>query len=214
LAGFIRKFVDCNVSNIEWPQTAKVKFGERIDQDEDPASWYEPVTDLVSEVQEIDWDVTFGYRTMDEITDRLDSSNHVYRACIELGSLKPEIRESLQRVNSPENNQDLVPESWFLEIEPTAVANLESELFYLGWMSINLWGYGYLYPWRFVDLVKRAERNEQLQRVTDLCRSYWPVTSAGPDERHISARRQMGELWPYDELDRHLDWYWGLKESG
>jgi hypothetical protein len=57
-----------------------------------------------------------------------------------------------------------------------------------------------------------------VQRAMALCREFWPVDEAERDRFSvkdlIESRRELGRLWPYDELDGPSDWAWVLSESG
>jgi hypothetical protein len=109
---------------------------------------------------------------------------------------------------------DLYLDQWFMEIGPIISCDLGSEdLFHVGWLSVSLSGYGYLYPWTFAELVQRAEGDSSIRRVTELCRATWPVEAGRRDRRQKTLRKRMGDLWPYPEIDRPWDWYWGLSES-
>jgi hypothetical protein len=88
------------------------------------------------------------------------------------------------------------------------------DTFHVGWIGINLSGYGYLYPWTFADLVHRADQEPAIGKMTALCRDVWPVIHSKPSWRQRRARRKMGELWPYPSTAMPLDWYWGLGEGG
>jgi hypothetical protein len=101
-----------------------------------------------------------------------------------------------------------------MEIGPILSCDLGCEApFHVGWVSVSLSGYGYLYPWSFAELVQRAEGHPAIGRMTDLCRATWPVDAGRPDQQLKKLRKQMGDLWPYPKIDRPWDWYWGLCES-
>ena len=120
-----------------------------------------------------------------------------------------------KRVNSPDNETDLTLDSWSLEMGPIESYDLSSaHRFLVGWISVNLSGYGYLYPWTLTELRARAEALPEVEHVAELCRSMWPVPAESPGLRRKWGRRQMGELWPYPETNLPMDWYWGLHETG
>src|SRR5262249_21460578 len=145
-----------------------------------------------------------------EVPDALEGYDRpLYRALIQLGKATTHIRRHMGRVGSPENEVDLRLTDWSLEIGPMASFDLGSEdLFQVGWISVGLSGYGYLYPWTFAELVRRAEDHPAIRQMTELCRATWPVRSGRPDRQTKRLRKQMGELWPYREIDRPWGWYW------
>jgi hypothetical protein len=212
LAKFVRAVDRLHVSEVKYPQTVQVKFGKAIDQDEEPSTWSEQVNRGICVSKEIEWDVAIQCESLRAVSEGLVSHNRpVYRAFIELGSATTDIFQHLARVNSPENNVDLTLDSWSLEIGPVISAALDSEVqFHIGWISVNLSGYGYLYPWTPAELVERAEKHSGIRQVMELCKKTWPVEPKRPDLHHTKMREQMGDLWPYSEIDVPWDWYWGI----
>jgi hypothetical protein len=95
------------------------------------------------------------------------------------------------------------------------LSDLKSECeVHAGWIALSFAGPGYLYPWTPCDLVSRAEGSPAIGRLTALCRAAWPVPPAAPGRRDIEFRREMKSLWPYDDLAKSWDWYWGVAETG
>jgi hypothetical protein len=134
---------------------------------------------------------------------------------IRLGSAIEDICAKLARLRSEENDVELHLEDWSMEIGTILSHGLGTETpFGAGWMSVDLSGTGYLYPWTFADLVSRAQEHAAIGCVAELCRTTWPVTPARPGRKVQRVGQQMGHLWPYLELDRPWDWYWGLSEGG
>jgi hypothetical protein len=84
----------------------------------------------------------------------------------------------------------------------------------MGWIAISVSGPGYLYPWTFRDVLNRLEGTPEIHRIMEMCRSFWPAPSLPPEPDIVELRRQVAELWPYDDFARSWDWYWGLHESG
>lgn len=216
LARFVAAFAGLDVAEDNGPLTVEVKFGEAIDQDDRPSAWDEPVYETISVVREIDWDVEVHCASPRAVAAALKGHDRpVYRAHIQLGQATADIRLRMGRVGSPENEVDLRLSDWSLEVGPVVAFDLGSEeLFQVGWISIGLSGYGYLYPWTFAELVRRAEDHPAIRQMTELCRATWPVQSGRPDRQTKRLRKRMGDLWPYREIDRPWDWYWGLCESG
>jgi hypothetical protein len=48
----------------------------------------------------------------------------------------------------------------------------------------------------------------------EVCRAAWPVAPVAAAPKSIAARRQISDLWLYDELHRPPDWLWFASESG
>ena len=125
-----------------------------------------------------------------------------------------QITGAIQRINSPENKHDLTLGDWTCEIGPIQSFDLRSdEPLQVGWISVSLSGYGYLYPWSFADLVERVEADPGMRRVAELCRKSWPVPVELPDDGIRELRQKVGGLWPYP-ADLPWDWYWGIAETG
>ena len=55
---------------------------------------------------------------------------------------------------------------------------------------------------------------EAIERLTDVCRTFWPVLPEAPEPRIVKLREQFEDLWPFDEFDTPWEWYWGLQEMG
>lgn len=216
LAHFIRSFEGLKVSDAGQGISLKLKFGDAIDQDEQPTTWDEPVNDVVSVSKEIEWDMQRGFRSSAEVAEALTPAEQpIYRAFVRLGSATADVCQQVNRKNSLENRIDLALDSWALEIEPIVSGSLAcEEHFVVGWISVSLSGYGYLFPWKFCDLIERAEGHAGIRQVTDLCKATWPVPAIPPTRSQIDGRRLMGELWPYSRPELPMDWYWGLCETG
>lgn len=216
LAEFVRAFARLGLSQNEGPMTASLKFGEAIDQDEKPASWFEPLIPGIGETQEIEWDVEESCGSLANMAQLLsDHDRPIYRGYLGLGKATDDVSDHLKRVGSPENETDLVPDAWSLEIGliESVALNLQEALV-VGWISVAISGNGYLYPWSFRELVERAERHPSIRRLMQLCRETWPVLPEAPTAQEIEKREQMGDLWPYGRHDLPWDWYWGLHETG
>jgi hypothetical protein len=216
LARFVRGFHDLKLVDEDGRRTVQVKFGEAIDQDERPTSWNEPVNNVVSVSREIEWDLNDRCESLQAAADWLaEHPRPVYRAYLDLGLATDEVFEHLRRIDSPENDVNLLLDSWSLEIGPVESHDIEAQrVFHVGWISVEISGHGYLYPWTFAELVQRAEDHPSLRRLTEFCRTVWPVRPLRPNGWTRRGRKRMGELWPYRELDRPWDWFWGLCESG
>jgi len=220
LAKFVEAFRDLCVSANVASISVQLKFGEAIDRDEHP-TWTEEKIEgkthaTLSVLHEIGWDVDSSCESLSRMRDTLiRHPKPIYRAFLSLGAATNDIIEHLSRRNSPENPHDLSLDAWGLELGPYEVCDLGADNSYLvGWMDLGISGYGYLYPWTFRDLIQRAEELPQLIRLRELCRTTWPVAPQLPDSRKKRLRKQMGSLWPYDDLTKPSDWFWGLNESG
>ena len=215
LAEFIRKFNGLDVADDNGSLLAKIKFGERIDQDKKPTIWREPINAVIATLKEIEWDIEKEFHSIPEMADALARHHgNVYRAFISLGGAKAEVCRPLQRLNSPENKVDLTLDTWSFEIGPVKSSSLNSIPLFAGWMAVKLSGSGYLFPWTFADLHERAEAHPDIRRVMDLCRSKWPVAPEQPDRGLQKLRRKMAKFWPFAQIDIPRNWYWGLSETG
>jgi hypothetical protein len=149
------------------------------------------------------------------MVDRLATDDPtIYRASISLGMPTDAVLEPITRKDSPENDHNYEPDMLSIEIGPIEIFDLKSEAPALcGWIGLSLSGYGYLFPWTFRDVVERLEATAEIGKLTQLCRSHWPVPTEKPDRAILKARRQLGTVWPY-EADKPWDWYRGMQESG
>ena len=217
LANFITRIRDTGTLTDSGYQDLRVAFGNQIDQDLKDVIWTEQVAPLVRVVHDIEWDIESDMSSIQEMIDCLSSDKrHVYRASIDFGEPIDQVLAPITRTNSPENESDYCPDSLSLEIGPVRCHSLASddEPVLTGWISLDLSGYGYLYPWTFRDVVERLEKTPEVKRLTKVCREFWPVPSKRPERRFIEARNKHKDLWPYDDFDRPWDWYWGVSESG
>jgi hypothetical protein len=197
-------------------QSAESKFGDSIDQDNRATTWEDDSGPLAT-VRGIEWDVELDAPGgLQGIIDTLaDDNRPIYRASLTLGMPTDAVLEPITRRGSPENEIDLTPDTLSIEAGPVEVYDLNSEgPFRVGWIGINLHGYGYLYPRTFRDLRDRLMASEAIGKLTELCRSTWPVPPTRPNWFERRKRRRMKDLWPYSTIDLPWDWYWGLAESG
>ncbi|HET6881969.1 MAG TPA: hypothetical protein VFI31_17515 [Pirellulales bacterium] len=215
LAAFIGAFDKLGVASVYGKLSVDLKFGKAIDADKKPAHWLEPIGNGIATTAEIRWDVSARCGSLEDVIGLIkDRREPLYRAYVQLGNAVDEVTSGVQRIGSPENEVSLTLDSWSLELGPIHTSSLSvDDSIFVGWMSLNLSGYGYLYPWSFVDLVRRAEAVSAIAKVTSLCRATWPVTTGKPGRRERYARNKMGDLWPYPSKEMPLDWYWGLSEG-
>jgi hypothetical protein len=225
LAAFVSAFATLGVSDPKAGATFgfEVRFGDSIDQDDQPADWLDPVLEGPSgggiyTIDSIDYDTEAGdLRSLDELSGALATLEQrpIYRATLTLGQIVRPILDSLRREPSEDNPLGLGLDTWSFEVGPIVTYNLASEEpFHVGWIAVQASGPGYLYPWTFRELIGRADAIPQVQELIGLCRRTWPVVPGRLARRIVKARKAMGDLWPYARLDRAWDWYWGLQESG
>ena len=201
----------------------EVRFGSSIDQDDKPTNWPEPVLEGPSgggifATRTIDYDAQdTDLPSLPDLAGALATLGRrmIYRANLSLGHVVLPIYEGLRREASAENEVSLGLDSWSLEVGPIVSYDLATEEpYHVGWVAVQMGGYGYLYPWKFRDLISRAEALPSLQALTNLCRRTWPVAPGPPPRNVVEARKAMGDLWPYHRADQPWDWSWGLQEAG
>ncbi len=218
LGQFIAQIRDAGLLANDGFKYLQVRFGRSIDQDERGTSDLEEETAPgLYIMKDIEWDLELsGPSDIAEIIAALaNDKRRIYRATASLGTPMDAVLQPITRTNSPENTIDFCPYSLDIEIGPVMIGSLGCEaLAFAGWIGVSLSGSGYLFPWTFRDVVKRLEGAPEIQRMTDVCRSFWPVSPGPPEDRIVDMRTQIGELWPYEDLDKPWDWYWGLQESG
>jgi hypothetical protein len=194
----------------------KIKFGEAIDADDKGTIWYESVLPNLMRVGEIEWDLNPGtLRSIDEVIGALKgNTSPVYRAHVFMGTPTADVLEPITREDSPENNIHFLPSDFSLELGPVSAGLLSTEdTVQVGWMSLNLGGSGYLYPWSLSEVLERASSSAAIKALTDVVQAMWPVPSVAPEKEIVEIRRQLPDIWPY-EAERAWDWYWGVHESG
>ena len=213
LADFLQRFVDLRVLENGGTRGGSfyLKYGDAIDLDDaDPMPIVPTTVEGVYTTNDIDWDVREISHPLRETIDVLSASDQgIYRAYLRLGGATPEITSPLHREACAENDVVFAPDSWSIQIMP--LDSGQDGEFQVGWLAIGLEGNGYPFPWTLRDIVEKAERIDGIQQVMQLCRSTWPVDPESPDATIEDGRRAMGMYWPYDDLDRAWDWYWGMQ---
>lgn len=217
LSRFMAAICDTKLLTDDGFRWLKVKFGRAIDQDDLGTTRKKVTVPGVSVVQEIDWDIELSddpdHREM--IAVLAAREHRVYRAAISFGMPVEDVLRPITRENSPENEVNDCPDALSINIGPVACFDLGTDQpLHVGWMRMDLSGGGYLFPWTFRDAVGRLQRSREIQRLTEVCQSFWPVRPDPPERHIIRLRREFRDLWPHDEFDRPWDWYWGLRESG
>lgn len=199
-------------------QYLAVRIGDSIDQDEKNTACYEAgAAPGIYLVKDIEWDLELSRPNgaAEIIAALVNDDRRIYRAFVSLGTPIDAALEPITRRNSPENEIDFCPDSLGIEIGPVVIGSLGCDApAFVGWIGVSLSGSGYLFPWTFRDVLKRLEDAPEIQRITELCRSFWPVPAGLPEDRILEMRMQMSELWPYEDFHKTWDWYWGVQESG
>lgn len=198
-------------------RSLSVKFGDSIDQDDVGIVWEEEIAPGIAVVRGPDWDLELtGNPTVSEIIQSLASdSRHVCRASISLGSPVEAILRTITREPTAQNQIAYRPDGLSINIGPIECFDLGSEQpVQMGWISLDLSGYGYLYPWTLREVVERLKRSRETRRLTEICRSFWPVPPELPEPRIAELRQEFSDLWPYDRFDEPWDWFWGVQETG
>jgi hypothetical protein len=209
-----------------------VKFGRSIDQDAKGTTVETQVVPGMYSVRSIEYDLKHDRISLADAVQVL--SNHdrpVYRASVNLGILRQDVIAALQTERPDDRNTNLCLWDSTIELGPIELGSISSERsFAVGWMSVGFGDNGDLVPWTARDLTGRAMSLPQLEPLTRICRETFPVDPdyRGPGFRsggtlrrllqrplsRFKRRRLMGDLWPFVELDRPWDWYWGVAESG
>jgi hypothetical protein len=190
-------------------------------------------------VQDIEWHIYFESRCLDDTLAELSRHDRpIYRAVIDLGTMREELRQYMNSTEGHGGNGNLHLGSWSFSIEPIQSFSLRSdERYMIGWMALTMSGNGYMHPLTLAELVRRAQSHPKLQAAARVCREMWPVTSGpvgtplwwrfpsrlrryafdmqgGPPSRRTRRiRQEMGDLWAYP-IDASFDWFWAVAESG
>jgi hypothetical protein len=211
LANFVEAFLDIGVT--EPAGTAALKLRLHAAKSEEDARFmtFVPTTDDKSGIHTIrgpKWDLNLKVEN-EKLADIIRNlQGEVYLAWIELGYLNTELRHTIERIGSPENSEDFVPESWSLRLGPVEIGQPRCVV---GDLAIGVGGNGYLFPWTLAELISRAERQPKIRDLMQLCRRTWPIAPEVPHLSMQSAREQLGKHWPYERVDLALDWCWGLE---
>jgi len=143
------------------------------------------------------------------------SKRSVYRALVYLGPVQ---NEFLDRVflKSELNDRAVSLDTWMFHIEPAIVSDPESatgDRFHLGYFQMSLSGQGYCMPRSQREVMDVVRAQPETQAVEHLCEEIWPATPREATPGVIEMRRAMGSMWPYDELDRPVEWNWVISEN-
>jgi hypothetical protein len=195
----------------------QVKYGPRLDADErttDVTEWDESGT--IGTVGEYPWDISEMFPSVAILADVLaGDSRSVYRAYLSVGELHPDIVAALTREPSEENEVGLCLSWVSFSVGPVLVAGLGSEApAFAGWMGLSFSGPGYFFPWEYRQVRELAESVELVGRLVEVCRGAWPVAPAPVSVEAVAGRRQLAELWLYDDFALPQDWLWFVSESG
>ena len=166
-------------------------------------------------MSEIEWDLDLSHPGgIQEMIDALATDGRrIYRAHVSLGTPIDAVLQPVTRINSPENELDFCPDSLSVDTGPIERHGCDFRAF-VGWIGLSLSGYGYLFPWTCRDVFQRLENTPEIRHIAEVCRSFWPVAPKLVEDRIVEVRKELGELWPYENLDKRWDWYWGIEESG
>jgi hypothetical protein len=218
LAAFVERLYALDLVEEGGVLSFSLKSGLSIDQDDQEANWEEPVEpgSCVYNMRSIEWDSQEYRSTRSELLAALHNfAGAIYRAQLSLGSLTPSFSQSISRIDSPENSHDFQPDSMNLTIGPIVLSNLTAEeQLHTGWIGVSLSGYGYLFPWTLREAVERLEGNHDVGRLMQTCRNQWPVAAEKPSEEICQVRQEYQTHWPYPEITKSWDWYWGVIETG
>lgn len=194
----------------------RIKHGKRIDSDKKPSSGIEDDgTGRGGWFREITWDVkNVDCRLDDALRSLREKNQPVYRGSISLGTISKNAIEAISRVSTPRDKHDLELWDFGVQLEPQVIADHENDIeCMVGWMSVTIWGYGLLYPWKPADMMARITAQPLLAKLADLCRKTWPVTPEKPSSKAIRNRTEMPSVWIGQDFDAPYDWRWFINES-
>lgn len=229
LADFVRALARTGVFDPGQGDYFHVKFGRSIDKDEKSTTIYEPIAGIpsISTVRSIPWDIEHSHIPQSDAIALLKKHDRsLYRASVSLGMLRKDLFEALQTPRPDDGQMNLGLWDCHVILEPVELSTLDGDdTFLVGWMSVSISGNGYCFPWTPRDLTSRAASLNTLRPMTEVCRQFFPVDPAGTPNvmtklspalrrRKVRAmRKRMGDLWPFEDLDREWDWFWGVSET-
>jgi hypothetical protein len=217
LARFTSRLWDTGTLTARGLRLLKVKFGSSVDQDDRPTEWYEEEPSGIVIPHEIEWDIDVPNPpdVAGIIRALSGDERRIYRALVMLGQPTDGLLDPITREASPENEIGFHPDTLSVELGPIEICNLASDQpIHCGCIGVAVSGNGYLFPWTLRDVISRLETSSEAQRICEACRSEWPVQPDPPEKRIRALRRRFPDLWPYDNVDKPWDWYWGVAESG
>jgi hypothetical protein len=194
----------------------QIKYGPRVDADERTTDVVDrDDSGIVGTVGEYPWDLSDSFPSLTALADALAANEKpVYRAFLNLGDWHSDIVAALTRKPSKENADELCLYGASFSVGPVLVRGLASETSaFAGWMGLSASGPGYFYPWEYREARERAEAVGLLREAAAVCRAIWPVPPAAVSDSVIAARRELRDLWLYDDLALS-DWLWFASESG
>lgn len=216
LGALVHELISAEVLANDEPPLCQVKFGPRVDADEETTDVVEwDASGIIATHHPYPWDHSTTYPSLAALAKALSSDERtVYRAFLMLGSAHPDIVAALTREPSPENERGLCLHAVSFEVGPVWVNVLDGEPpAFVGWMGLSFSGQGYYYPWEPREVRERAEAHGLLRRAAEACRATWPVEPVQPTADLIAIRRQRAALWLYDDFARPLDWMWFVDET-
>lgn len=196
-----------------------LKYGPAINRNSLPSVLWQPILDagrvLLLRSREIKWDLSSRFTSLDAIIEALQQTNRsIYRCRLGLGLVVEDVRPAIFRLNSPENSYDFTPGELSLEIGPIENGLMASDHIQVGWMSLNLHGYGYLYPWSSQQAIERVLSVPEIRLMMAAARESFPVAPKTLDRKVIATRRKLWLAWPYESIDDvPYDWCWGVREG-
>ncbi len=161
-----------------------------------------------------------GAKTLRPVIDALRAREEsIYRAEVGLGDVTSENGHCVSFPPMEKGDDGLWLGSAGLSVGPVMVAALDGdEEILVSWLALTISGQGKCWPRTSKQLRESLEALPSAQQAMALCRDFWPVDETEHDRLPvkdlIESRRELGRLWPYDELDRPSDWAWVLSESG
>lgn len=198
------------------PLLCELKYGPRVDADErttDTVDWDD--SSIIGTVRNYPWDRSETFPSIASLADALAADNHsLYRAHVSLGPLHTDIVAALTREPSPKNEMGMSLSGASFHVGPVLVSGLAgANKTLVGWMGLSFSGPGYYFPWTFREARERAEAVKLVGRLATACRAAWPVPPGGAPAKFVAARRQLGNLWLYDDAELTEDWLWFASES-
>lgn len=220
IARFLREFHELGIVKTESPYLCSIKYGRKPNKNDRDLYEVVPMRGIrgMSSIrqQQCDIDVK-GEKRFDEIAALLDQNpeKRIYRASLYLGGVQPDFVERVY-IRSDKNELAVSMDSWHLTVGPQIIANPHSDSgdrFHLGYLAVSIGGTGYCMPRTQREVMDCVRAQPETRSVETICKSIWPAKPRSANRRAIKMRTAMGNLWPYDEIDRPVEWNWVIEES-
>ena len=178
LAELVQEIAEAGLIGHHTSQFVQLRYGRRIDSDKKVAcDYHETSVPGIVRVQNYPWDSELDAGHVDVVRRHLELHPHrIYRAAIGLGEVDDAIAAYLTREPHPANQTAMRLSTLSLEVGAICVGSPHIRPAHVGWISFEIAGRGYPYPWTEQELIYRIRQVEVIQYLEQILQARWPVT--------------------------------------